>query len=217
MLAPPAVHQHRAHFWRPGCRGSPHEGQDREGVLRNPHVRPLSVVILDHNPFVLTTLGIALLTLGERRRERSLSRQWAFWIKKKKRTQETRPSTSCALSECSWLGTSPLVALSCQEWRYRLAGCEVSDVSEERKWFKMWNHLKHFVICLHSLRVLTSCPDSRRPWSFALRYLTVGPDSHPFSAAWVRPSGACVLAAAVRPPGGDSQSPASIINSEIQK
>ena len=60
------MHQRRAHLRRAGCRGPPHEGQDGEGVLRNPHVGPLCVVVLDHYAFILPPLGISLLTLKER-------------------------------------------------------------------------------------------------------------------------------------------------------
>lgn len=65
MLALPAVHQHGAHVWYPRRWWSPHKGQDWEGVLRDSHVRPLCVVVLNHCPLVLTTLGVPLLALKE--------------------------------------------------------------------------------------------------------------------------------------------------------
>ena len=76
--ASPAMHQRRAHLRRAGCRGPPHEGQDGEGVLRNPHVGPLCVVVLDHYAFILPPLGISLLTLKERQEGMFLSRERAF-------------------------------------------------------------------------------------------------------------------------------------------
>lgn len=48
----PAVHQDWTHV-RSACRwGAVDEGEDREGVLRYSHVRPLSVVILDNEALV---------------------------------------------------------------------------------------------------------------------------------------------------------------------
>jgi hypothetical protein len=63
ILILPAVHQHGPHVWHAGRRWPPHEGQDWEGVLRDTHVRPLCVVVLDHRPLILTTFGVALLAL----------------------------------------------------------------------------------------------------------------------------------------------------------
>lgn len=48
----PAVHQDRAHVCSTSCRRAVDEGEDRKGVLRYSHVRPLSVVILDHNALI---------------------------------------------------------------------------------------------------------------------------------------------------------------------
>lgn len=52
ISAVPAVHQDRAHVCGASGRRAVDEGEDREGVLWYSHVRPLSVVILDHDALI---------------------------------------------------------------------------------------------------------------------------------------------------------------------
>ena len=69
----PAVDQHGPHVGGLGGGRPAHEGEDGQGVLWDPHVRPLGVVVLDHRPLALTALRVPLLPLqegGGRRRRR---------------------------------------------------------------------------------------------------------------------------------------------------
>ena len=82
-LTLPAVHHHGPHVGGPGLGGPAYEGEEWQGVLRDPHVRPLGVVELDHR-----VLGHALLTHlggrgGTRERESESERE-------RERERETR-------------------------------------------------------------------------------------------------------------------------------
>lgn len=59
----PAVYKHGAHLWSLCGRGLPDEGEHRQRVLRDTHIRPLSVVILQNCSLTLTALSVTLLTL----------------------------------------------------------------------------------------------------------------------------------------------------------
>ena len=61
----PAVDQHGPHVGGLGGGRPPHEGEDGQGVLWDPHVGPLGVVVLDHRPLAVTALGVTLLPLQE--------------------------------------------------------------------------------------------------------------------------------------------------------
>lgn len=52
ISAVPAVHQNGAHVCGASRRRAVDEGEDGEGVLWYSHVRPLSVVILDHDALI---------------------------------------------------------------------------------------------------------------------------------------------------------------------
>lgn len=123
----PAVHQHRAHFWHPSCWGSPHESQYWKGILGNSHVRPLRIVILDHYPFILTTLGISLLTLWEKWKKMSL--RWGVDILEKNNVRVSGYMTTDHIhpNHCSQASLFPLVAnFHAIKWRLYQAGYEVS-------------------------------------------------------------------------------------------
>lgn len=73
----PAVHHHRSHVWGSGCRGSPHEGEHGQSVLRHTHVRPLSVMILNNHPLVLPPFGVPFLTLRAKCVQREGLGKWS--------------------------------------------------------------------------------------------------------------------------------------------
>lgn len=65
----PAVHQDWPHVSGACGGGAVDEGEHGEGVLRYPHVRPLSVVILDNDALVQLPFRVPLLTLEEETRQ----------------------------------------------------------------------------------------------------------------------------------------------------
>lgn len=83
------MNKHRSHIRHLGGRGPAHEGEDGQGVLRDAHVGPLGVMILEHCPFTLGPgLRVPLPTLSTReRREEMLVR---LEKNDKHKTQETQ-------------------------------------------------------------------------------------------------------------------------------
>ena len=55
-LTLPAVHHHGPHVGGPGLGGPAYEGEEWQGVLRDPHVRPLGVLEVQHRLLCATTL-----------------------------------------------------------------------------------------------------------------------------------------------------------------
>lgn len=125
----PAVYQHRAHFRCPGCWGPPYEGQDWEGVLGDSHVRPLRVVVLDHHPFILTALGIPLLTLWERWKTDVFKLSVGILDKNNVSALGNRASDCIHPNYCSWDRLSPLCGRFMPYMETFLARREVEDTS----------------------------------------------------------------------------------------
>lgn len=74
----PAVHQDGTRVSGASGWWAVDEGEHGEGVLRHAHVRPLSVVVLDHDALVELPFWIPLLTLQRPHRGFTEHRAWAL-------------------------------------------------------------------------------------------------------------------------------------------